>query len=774
MAKKQDLEKKLAKSSEKSSLAIYSMDNTLSDEEISVKNIIKQTIVSTKDKYGSRARGKIIDYFNEINFGAVFSDNKIDGISKKEAEANPEKVIKKMMSANGLVDLGALLTADQSRLRDYSNYEVIFNHIPECAQALEVFKDNIMSPDDFTKLIFDIEYDDETDIAAKKKIEKDLEIIRDKYDVETQSDKIIEQALLKGDAFVSILSLENELGEILSDDITKGKTLNEEMLNILDPSCVDISITPSDIHSNLELNEAVANLYGYGGDNIKTSEDTDIFLANIINENIKIGSKKELLIERSLAEAATKENMYTGLNFNTAQETKTNKNKKSDEKPLFVNGSVIRMLDPEKVVKLEVDNICYGYFYALEAVNNVANNTYLGVSSGRSVTGSLSVAQNNTITGTTSASYTPNSTTAQEYSVDEQKLRLISTIFVNNIAKKVDKDFIRHNKDFKEFIYGLMRQDYITKKGIKLFYFTPSEVVHFKVPAVYRKIVFFAKLYLSMLSNDVLIKLGRAHDKRAFYINVGIDEDYEQAVSRTIADIKTKEYSMANIGDFNTILNLNPGRWDDYFIPVINGERPVEIDTLAGMDTDMNSDFMEYLKNSMLNGIGVPRALIDAMNDLDFARTLSSQNANFVRSVIRYQKLFTEPFSIVFRRLYKNEYRYTNNKENESMTLIDIDAIKVRFPSPATLNMNNISEQIQAVGGNAEFIAQQLIPQKADGSNDDIRMKLQAKIVQDLLPGIDWEKYEEFKKDINIDGAEETILTPPPPPDEMGGGFGGY
>ena len=772
MAKK-DLEKKLTKSAEKSSLAIYSMDNTLADEELGVKNIIKQTIVSTKDKYGSRARGKIIDYFNEINFGAIFSDNKIEGFSKKEAEANPEKVIKKMMNTNGLVDIGALLTADQSRLRDYSNYEVIFNHIPECAQALEVFKDNIMSPDDFTKLIFDIEYDDETDMAAKKKIERDLEIIRDKYDVETYSDKIIEGSLLKGDAFVSVLSLENELGEILSDDISKGKTLNEEMLNILDPSCVDNVVDSSDIHSTLELSEAVANLYGYGGDAIKSSEDTDIFLANLINENIKIGSKKELLIERSLAEAATKENMYTGIDIGTKTEKKSKKTK-VDVKPLFVNGSVIRMLDPEKVVKLEVDNICYGYFYAMEAVNNVANNTYLGVSSGRSVTGSLSVAQNNTITGTTSASYSPNSLAAHEYNVDEQKLRLISTVFVNNIAKKVDKDFIRHNKDFKEFVYGLMRQDYITKKGIKLFYFTPGEVIHFKVPAVYRKIVFFAKLYLSMLSNDVLIKLGRAHDKRAFYINVGIDEDYEQAVSKVIADIKTKEYSMANIGDFNTILNLNPGRWDDYFIPTINGERPVEIDTLAGMDTDMNSDFMEYLKNSMLNGIGVPRALIDAMNDLDFARTLSSQNANFVRSVIRYQKLLTDPFSRMFRRLYENEYKFSNNKENDSMKLIDINAIKVRFPSPATLNMNNISEQIQAVSGNAEFIAQQLIPQKADGSNDDIRMKLQAKIVQDLLPGIDWEKYEAFKNDINIDGTEETILTPPPPPEEMGGGYGGY
>ena len=36
---KQDKDKKLQDLSNKSSLALYSMDNTLSDEEISVKNI---------------------------------------------------------------------------------------------------------------------------------------------------------------------------------------------------------------------------------------------------------------------------------------------------------------------------------------------------------------------------------------------------------------------------------------------------------------------------------------------------------------------------------------------------------------------------------------------------------------------------------------------------------------------------------------------------------------------------------------------------------------
>ena len=767
---KQDKEKKLKDLSNKSSLALYSMDNTLADEEISVRNIIKQTIVSTKEKYSSKANGKIVDYFNELNFGATFADAFASAKEDKNAfKNNPEKSFKKFFTDNGIVDAGALLAGDMTRLQAYTNYEVIFNHIPECAQALEVFKDNIMSPDDFTKMIFDIFYDDETDDAAKKKIEKDLDNIKEKYNVEDYVDQILEKSLLYGDYYVAILSLENELGNLLGD----GVTLNENNAALFDPSCAEVVVNPSDIHSTIELNEAVAEYYGYSGDDIKSSEDTDSFLAQLINENIKIGSKKELLIERNLADTDSRKNdIGTGLSLYNSSNKKKEKKKKEDSKPLYVNGSVIKLLEPRKVIDLKIDNISYGSLYVVEATNTAANNTYLGVSSGRSITGNLSVAQNNTISGTTAATYTPQNQAAKQFGISDQKMQLIANVFINNIAKKIDKDFIRHNKEFKNFVYELLQQDYIMKKGVKIIYFPPGEVIHFECPAIYRKIVFFAKLYLSMLSNDVLIKLGRAHDKRVFYINVGVDDDYEQAVSKVIADIKTKEYSMNNIGDFNTILSLNPGRWDDYFMPVINGDRPVEIDTLAGMDTDLNSDFMDYLKNSMLNGIGVPRALIDSMNDLDFARVLSTQNANFVRSVIRYQKKLTEPFSLMFRRLYKNEYQYNNNSENESMKLIDINAIKIKFPSPATLNMSNMSDQINAIEGNADFISSQLIPPKADGSNEDIRVKLKSKIVQDLMPGIDWEKYEAFKEEINADGAYEMIANPPPPADDMG--MGGY
>ena len=426
---------------------------------------------------------------------------------------------------------------------------------------------------------------------------------------------------------------------------------------------------------------------------------------------------------------------------------------------MFLNGSSIKILDPTKVVELKIDNVVYGY-YVFEDVNmgNIPNAGYLGASTGREVLNPVNIGSN--LITTNNSKYTPSSNSLSTQGMSDAKVNLISKIFLDVLSKKIDKDFVRHNKEFKDFIFNLVKQDYILKKEIKMTFFSPEEIIAFKVPALYRKIIFFAKLYLATLTNMLLIKMGRAHDKRVFYVDVGADADYEQAISRVIQDIKTKEFKMDMLGEINTILNLTPGRFDDYYIPSINGERPIEIDTLAGMDIDMNNDFIEFLKDSMLSGIGVPRTLIDATKEIDFARTLSAQNANFVRNVIKYQKKFTQPFTKMYRKLYQNEYKYDNDKESEVLNFVSIDDIKVSFPSPATLNMSNLTDQIQIADGNAEFISAQYYPMDQTGSNEPKRLKMKAAVVKELLPGIDWDKFDEIKEDIDMEGVEEKIKEP--------------
>jgi hypothetical protein len=753
------LQKESRRLSDKSSSAIFGVGNDLDDESEQIKDVIRQTMNATSEKYGNRANGKVVNYFNELNFTRAFFDLVKDPEKSKEAAKNPDKAFKKYMSGKEVADVSAMLSGESTRLVQYNNYRAIYFHIPEAAQALDTMKDNIMSPDDFTKLIFNVTYENDLDSKLRERVEEQLHDIIDKYEFEDLADEVIEGSLLYGDQFVSVLSIDKELDFMLSDPLMAGRgILNERTVGTLDADRVSVELNVSDVEKSAVLTEAVADAFNLNKDErTKLTDDaTAEFLVNIVNENVVIGSKKEFLLERISAED------YTSRDIPKDKKKRKKKSDAEDTDPLYINGSTMNVMDPAKVVELKIDNVVYGYYYVQDIdLANVPNAGYLGQSTGREILnpvnmGSNMIAVNNT-------KFTPSTNNFSMKGLSDAKMNIISKIFIDTIAKKVSKDFVRHNKEFKDFIFNLIKQDYIIKKQVKLIYFAPDEVVAFKVPALYRKITFFAKLYLAMLTNILLIKMGRAHDKRVFYVDVGADANYEQAISRVIQDIKTKEFKMDAIGDINTILNLNPGMFDNYYIPTVNGEKPIEIDTLAGMDIDMTNDFLEFLKTSMMSGMGIPRTLIDETIQTDFARTLSARNANFVRSVIKYQKKLTLPFTKLLRTLYINEHKYSNDKESNILSVVDIKSIQASFPSPASLNMTNLTDQIQVVDQNAEFIATNLIDPDPMGESVVAKGKLKSLIIQDLLPSINWEKYKMMKDEIEVEAAGTKAKQPQQP-----------
>lgn len=765
-------EKTLDDLASKSSTLIYGIPDSLEQESKQVQEIIVQTIRDTSSKLGVKTNGNVVGYFDEINISGIFNTIMKDRNNKDGNGKKTPTDFKEFMEKQNISGINEILTSNADKLLTYNNYRQIYKHIPECAQALDTYRDNIMSPDDFTKMIFNVFYDGEPSDKTKIDIDKRLELLLKKYRIADKADKIIGETLLLGEQYVAVLSINDDLGRMMSDPVylkqgnQQFATLNEETYRALDETYYSRDIEDSDILLNEDDRSFLNEYFNLNEGDTEGGISLEDKIAKIVNENVIIGSKYELFEDHFEAESQSL--LEDGFKKRLENDGKKPDDKdKKDNKNLGLNGSSIKILDVERVVDLRIDDICYGYYYATETTSSINNVGTMNPNSGRELKQSISIASNNTLTGVNTVDYTTNNTVSRELNVDEAKLNLISNIFINAIAKKINKSFIRRNKDFKTLIYSLIKQDYIIKKGVKLIYFLPEEVVKFEAPALYRKIVFFAKLYLATLTNTLLIKLGRAHDKRLFYVNVGLDANYEQAISRVIQDIKTKEYKMDNLSDINTILNLNPGRFDDYFIPSINGDRPIDIETVPGMDTEMTNEFMEFLKNSMMSGIGIPRDLIDSMNTLDFARTLSAQNANFVRSVIRYQLALTDSFTDMMRKIYRNEYKYVGNVLNDTVKLEnDCNNIFAKFPSPASLNFTNMSDAMQGADSNAEFIAMQLIPPKQDGSTEDARAELKAEILKDMLPGVDWDKYTEIKEKIALKMKLEEIVPPPPPGEE--------
>lgn len=311
------------------------------------------------------------------------------------------------------------------------------------------------------------------------------------------------------------------------------------------------------------------------------------------------------------------------------------------------------------------------------------------------------------------------------------------------------------------------------KKEVKLTFIEPQYIKHFKLNSnttygvsKISKSLFFSKIYLSILLTNLMQKIIRGRDKRAFYIETGLDDDYEDTIQGFIRDIKSKELSSGNLKNITTILN-SVGAFEDYYIPIVDGQESIRIDTVPGMDIEIDNEFLQYLKRSIITGFNVPVNYIDDSTQTDFARSLTMTNNPFVRTIISDQQECGEFCTEVLRELYRNEFasvkqrkrrksktgRDSNGRKINEISNINIDYIEIRFPTPIYLILNNTNDQIQTSQQTIEFITSYFYPDDPTGQTATLEREVEkANFKKQLakrffLPNMDWKEYEELYKE---------------------------
>lgn len=779
------LEKELINAEDKSSIALMGIDGSLDRESNALRDIIRQTTHKTTMKYGERTDGRNLDFFTDEGLSKAFVDATVNKNNKEEyrkATEDPKAFFKKYMNEKSIADLTGTGMRDMAKMQAFANYEAIYKHIPECSKVLNIFVDSIISPDDFSKSLFTVEYKDTSDEEKNSNIIKNCKFLIEKYKLEEKTEDIIRDTLKCGENYYAVLSLEDEMNMMLDDKMAKTEILTEN-LKTMDLSVVEHELTPDDISLTEEERAVMNEMFNVRG-SINESENKMIVeqkIIDFINDRFIIGSKLELLQERAglERERLTKWDADISDDYYDNKQNGSNKRKKkkADDKPLFLKGSALRKLDPAKVIDLRIDDISYGYYYIEDADVGLQKDhsqagDYLSMVGGRTRQNTLSMQSAGTSEITNFEAGT--SGEAKALGVSQSKLNIISDVFIKVLSQKIDKEYVRHNKQFKDFIYNIVKQDYILNKQSKFIYFLPTEVVKFEAKPVFENIVFFAKLYLAELTNLMLVNLTRSHDKRVIRVPVGLDADAEQAVSNVVEQIKAKEYRLSDL-DINTILQLEPGIMDDWYIPTINGNPGLEFETLAGMDVDIsNNGFLDWLRKSMINGMGVPANLVDNMSETDFSRTVASQNGNFVKAIVRYQKRLEPSFSDLVRKLYENEYKYNNDAISELPKMVNIDRIVAKFQPPHSLIMTQLAEQIQTADSTADSLASALVPPATDGSTEDLRQIMKSKILQEYVPGVDWEYFEKYRDTIAAEMLAKRSLKKEIKKTENEDQFGGY
>lgn len=549
--------------------------NQIDRTELDPALALEKRLENINNKFKPIIGSNPMEFLNRVEM-----DNKSSNPNEKTPKGKNSR-IKKLKSLLKNSN-GEFFLEEKDRFFRYEDYRLIDSYIPEVSKCLDLFRDCILSPDDLTKRSLNYFYNDiaiNFDKESENRyIKNNLENLEKIYDLKKVIRTDIREGCKLGDIFYLIMPYKTGFTKIFQDDYNEGLDINTDLYGTTLTEDIFQLDQDEDFQALFEdqiyLNESSTK----AKETKQTIEQAKKDILNSINNNIKFYKDPTDILSEKKQEA----------------------NKSKDLKDLEINGSIFKKLPPENVIVLEIDKQILGYIYIEKnAINSNKSQQINGNSNPNSL---RSGNTGSTINTSDSLGYGSNDVFNSRYDYlnrDQTQIKskyaLISQIFIKGISKKINKDFITRNQEFKELIYTLVHEEYIIKKEVKMTFIEPEYIHHLKLDSTnlygvskISKSVFFCKIYLSHLLTNLMQKIIRGRDKRAFYIETGLDDDMEGTVQGFIRDIKSKEMNAGTMKNITTILN-SVGAFEDYYIPTIDGQRSVEIESRSPFKRNFES-----------------------------------------------------------------------------------------------------------------------------------------------------------------------------------------
>ena len=570
-----------------SSSALKALDrlSASTDKVISVQSGIPKELLNAGkalDDLAQDVNKSVLKTYNSfVGLGQDYSAqevNQILSLSQKNAtqtKKNMQKVVadfKKSMSNNDAAQ-ELVKVRKEYKASLYSSYDLIVSIIPKMRLALNTFANSIISPDDFSKRSLSVFFNEknltETD---REEVASRLRMIIEKYGLEKELKEDVIDALVKGEKFWAVLSINDELKGLLKESAQSKNggytTLEGQCRSMLNEHYATREETVL-LEDGLELfMDADKKLTKE-----RFAEDLDEFLS----ETFAIGKAEQFLSEHvTLLEEVENSGV-----FKIHDPSAKGEDSKDDMPDAAIDGlqlssdtAVLKKLKAENIVKLEFDGKVYGYVYVDTITIDEKDKTQ------RTGSGSASPdpnAQPNLVTTSVqNVLYSSNDidkgvTGEKKTVINDPKLMFIADTFVNRLSKKQNVKLLKKSEQLKYVVYHSLITRRITKdEKVRVLFFTPDEVVHIdRKQSIFDNVLFFAKLYIATLITILMQNVVRGADKRAYYVDIGLENDAANAINSVIRDIKTKELSNVYNMDLTSMLNVL-GDFNDYYIPSIN------------------------------------------------------------------------------------------------------------------------------------------------------------------------------------------------------------
>lgn len=340
---------------------------------------------------------------------------------------------------------------------------------------------------------------------------------------------------------------------------------------------------------------------------------------------------------------------------------------------------------------------------------------------------------------------------------DNQKEQSIIDDIAGRIVDKFDQKFLKENPKFKKLIVEAINYYDLNERRIHLQFIPKEYIFPFAINknefnegvSMLDGSLFYAKLYLMLLLFKMITILSNSNDQKINYVmSSGIDKNLTNKVQDIIRQKQSRKINVMDLFNYSTLLT-KVGNGTEVYIPTGQGQgRPIETEILSGQEVQLNTELMELLRNNYILASGVPSAIMNYLNEADFAKSIETAHSKFNGRVINYQ-LDLNPSITEF---YRAILRWSTNIE-ESV----INEINIVLPAPKT-NVNTVtSEMISTFTQESDFLVQLYYGDNIDPGKEQEVINFRRRLARKHLPVINFDELDEMFEENQKESLAETL-----------------
>ena len=563
------------------------------------------------------------------------------------------------------------------------------------------------------------------------KIFAELEMAKDTKSGAYKENTIFRESIpnVLKESFNEPISLYNEDNlEILTESVSVETTADVRNINNIEKSNFQLAKSNNKNINKEELSSILKNInVQIGSSELLTEMGIDGCEEFIKEEYIKERKGESIISE-------TDEQIYFESNYRNSLSSNIFNNVDQDDVNIDsfteIKGCYVKYLDPLKVTPIRMDRKVIGYLYATTSIDLQTN-------------------QGNP-SGVVDLSY-------QNYTSDKNVVDRLAEM----IIKSFDKKMLSKNIKLKNEICEILMAHKFSEGRLSFIYIPENEVIRLiinedengKGHSVLEPSLFPARNYLLLSLYNMLYILNNTTTRIHYLKSSGLNKDYAAQIQRTMRKFQSRRITVDDIYSYSGALN-KVGGIGQMIIPTgKNDYKALETDTIEASNPPLNVEFLEQQRRQALTGTGVPQLLvINAIDEVDFAKTLEMANTRFLSTVSSYKI----DCNAGITKLYQILLKYSTDIKDDIIKSFKFifNPVKQQELNITADMINNFNDLCDLVGS---LYYKQTQIKDQDGNPTPIMIHLRKELAKKYLPQLDFDEIDDIINKVNVDNVDDQL-----------------